>query len=149
MSITLRPVDGSNFRKCVDLKVADGQENFVASNVFSIAQSKIYPHLVPLAAYAGDELVGFAMYECNPQTGSHWIDRVMIDHAHQGRGCGRALTLALIEKIRQLDAAEVFLSIVPGNENAEKLYQSLGFERTGNVSEGGEMIMRLKLEAEA
>jgi diamine N-acetyltransferase len=150
MSITLREIDASNFRQSINLKVAEGQEQFVASNVASIAQSKVYPHLVPLAAYRDGELVGFAMYECDPEDGTHWIARVMIGAAHQGKGYGRELMLALIEKIGQLPGGdEIFLSIVPGNEAAEKLYRSLGFAPTGEVSDGGEKIMRLKLEAEA
>jgi diamine N-acetyltransferase len=146
MSIVLRQIDERNFRQCVDLKVGDGQEGFVASNLMSIAESKIYPYLLPLAAYDREDLIGFAMYGCDPETGSHWIVRVMIDRAHQGKGYGRALTLALIEKIRQMPGVdEIFLSIVPGNEPAAKLYRSVGFEPTGRTSAGGETIMRLKV----
>jgi hypothetical protein len=46
---------------------------------------------------------------------------------------------------RQRDCQEVFLSFVPENVGAEKLYSGLGFEQTGESDEDGEIIMRFKL----
>ncbi len=62
MKITLREITPQNFRECIDLKVADGQENFVAANLMSIAQAKIYPTAKPFAVYHDNEMVGFVMY---------------------------------------------------------------------------------------
>jgi len=146
MNITLREITPQNFRQCIDLKVADGQENFVAANVMSIAQAKIYPTANPLAVYHEDEMVGFVMYGFDTDEEHFYLGRLMIDAQYQGKGFGKAATLAVIEKMKQIeDCREIYLSFVPQNTGAEKLYSSVGFERTGKISEDGEVIMRFSL----
>ncbi|HEY0657149.1 MAG TPA: GNAT family N-acetyltransferase [Pyrinomonadaceae bacterium] len=147
MSVSLREVDEYNFWQCINLKVADEQKNFVAPNVRSIAESKVFPYLVPQAIYADEELIGFALYGRDPESGNYWIVRLMIDEKFQGKGYGKAATLGLIEKIRRLpDSGDIYLSFVPGNAGAEKLYRSVGFERTGETDADGEVIMRLSMK---
>jgi len=97
MTISLKPIDRDNFRECIGLDVYPEQKEFVGSNVVSIAESKVYPHRVPLAMYNDDELVGFVMHGRDPEKLRHWIVRLMIDRAFQGRGFGRAAALALID----------------------------------------------------
>ena len=67
--VELREITPQNFKECIDLKVADSQKSFVATNVMSIAQSKIYPTVTPMAIYAGDELVGFTMFGLDEDDG--------------------------------------------------------------------------------
>ncbi|MDQ3022240.1 MAG: hypothetical protein M3R36_16955 [Bacteroidota bacterium] len=43
MNIILREVTKENYLEAIKLKVTLEQNNFVASNIFSIAQSKFYP----------------------------------------------------------------------------------------------------------
>lgn len=144
--VELREITAQNFRDCVNLKVGDAQKTFVASNVMSIAQSKIYPTMNPAAIYAGDELVGFTMFGLDTDDGRYYLVRLMIDEKHQGKGYGRAATLAVIERLKQIEnCREIYLSFVPENTNAEKLYESVGFQRTGEISEG-EIVMRFALE---
>ncbi len=148
MNITLREITPQNFRECVDLKVADGQENFVAANLMSIAQAKIYPTANPLAVYHEDEMVGFVMYGFDTDEEHFYLGRLMIDEKHQGKGYGKAATLEVIERMRQIeDCREIYLSFVPENTGAEKLYTSVGFERTGEISEDGEVIMKFSLSS--
>ena len=143
MTVSLQEIDAGNFHQCLKLKVADGQENYVADNAVSIAESKIFPHLTPLAVYSENELVGFAMYGRDTETGNFWLVRLMIDASQQGKGYGRAATRAVIEKLnREFDCREIYLSFVPANVCAEKFYSGLGFERTGETDEDGEIIMR-------
>lgn len=143
MSISLREIDKNNFRECVGLKVAGFREKFVAPNVMSLAQLKIYPAANALAVYAGDEMVGFVMYGYDEDDGHFYLGRLMIDEKHQGKGYGKAATLEIIERMKQLpECGDLFLSFVPENTGAEKLYSSVGFERTGKTSESGEIIMR-------
>jgi diamine N-acetyltransferase len=146
MKVSLREIDQKNFRECVNLKVAAGQETFVATNVMSIAQVYIYPTANPLAVYAGDEMVGFVMYGYDEEDEHFYLGRLMIDEKHQGKGYGRAATLAVIERMKLIEnCREIFLSFVPENTGAEKLYQSVGFERTGKTSESGEIVMRFTI----
>jgi diamine N-acetyltransferase len=147
MNVSLREIDKNNFRECVNLKVAGSQEKFVAPNVMSIAQLKIYPAANAFAVYAGEEMVGFVMYGCDEDDGHFYLGRLMIDEKHQGKGFGRAATLEVIERMKQAEnCQELFLSFVPENVGAEKLYSSIGFERTGKTSESGEIIMRFDLK---
>jgi diamine N-acetyltransferase len=149
MNVTLREITPQNFRQCIDLKVADGQEEFVAANVISIAQTKIYPTFNPLAVYHEDEMVGFVMYGYDPDEEKFYLGRLMIEAQHQGKGYGKAATLAVIERMKQIeDCREIYLSFVPENTSAEKLYSSVGFERTGEISEHNEVVMKFPLSSD-
>lgn len=146
MNISLREITPENFDACIKLQVAEEQKSFVAANVYSIAQSKVYPTHLPWAIYAGDEMVGFVMFGLDTDDDKYYLGRLMIDENHQGRGYGKAATRAVIERMKEIeDCREIYLSFVPGNKGAEKLYLSVGFEKTGEVSEDGEIIMRFAL----
>lgn len=144
MSITLEPITRDNYRACVQLRVAPDQEHFVASNAFSLVQAAYEPECVPLAIYDGETMVGFAMYALDPDEGSYWIYRLMIDVGHQGKGYGRAAMMALIERMRQLpDCDQLAISYEPHNDVARRLYAGLGFVETGEIIDG-ETVARLR-----
>ena len=146
MSVSLREITPANFKECVNLKVGEAQRTFVAPNVMSIAQSKIYPTVSPMAVYAGEEMVGFAMFGLDEDDGRFYLVRLMIDEKQQGKGYGRAAALAVIEKMREnADCRVLYLSFVPENKGAEALYKSIGFEPTGEIDEG-EIVMRYIME---
>jgi len=129
----------------VRLTLAPGQEDFVASNVYSLAQAAYQGGLVPLAVYAttadgqgNAALVGFVMYSTLPdEVGRHWIFRVMFDQSQQGKGYGRAAMALLLDEMRANipDLRTIALDFHERNHVAEKLYESLGFVRTGEVEE--------------
>ncbi|HEX8719535.1 MAG TPA: GNAT family N-acetyltransferase [Pyrinomonadaceae bacterium] len=146
MTVTLRDIDRGNFMQCVRLDVREGQRGFVATNVFSIAQSKVEPGYVVQAVYAGDEMVGFVMYGHDEEDGGHWLARLMIDRSHQGKGYGRAAAEEVVRRLRaEPGCRQVALSVNPENATAQALYRSLGFEKTGEVAHGEE-VMRLRFE---
>ncbi|HUY78261.1 MAG TPA: GNAT family N-acetyltransferase [Ktedonobacterales bacterium] len=152
-TVALRPVTGDNWQAVVRLTLAPGQEDFVASNVYSLAQAAYQLGLIPLAVYAtsagygsADEsatepvetLVGFAMYSRLPdELGRHWIFRVMFDQSQQGKGYGRATMLLLLERMRATipDLRTITLDFNQRNHVAEALYESLGFVKTGEMEE--------------
>jgi diamine N-acetyltransferase len=149
VNITLREIDRENYRAIGKLKVAPDQELFVASNPWSLAQSKYEPDLTPLGVYDEDTPVGFVMYrdEDYGVMGKAWsIWRLMIDHTQQGQGYGRAAMEALLLRLRtqSTNHTGIFISFVPENEAAKKLYESLGFDDTGLI-EDGEMVYRMAL----
>ena len=149
MKITLRDITRENFNQCVKLEVDAGQENFVAKNVYSIAQSRVEPTFLPQAVYDGEEMVGFVMYGYDHEEGCYSVARLMIDKNHQRKGYGRAAMEEAIRRMReQPNCREIALSINPENASAQKLYESLGFVKTGEVSYG-EDVMRLKFEGSA
>ena len=145
MTVTLRPITRDNLWAVVDLKLHPGQEGFVADNVDSIANAYVEPTFVPLAVYAGDELVGFAMYGQHPRTGAWWLIRLMVDREHQGKGYGRAASEAVIEMMAErVGCEEIVTSFVPSNAVAAGLYASLGFRPTGEI-EDEEPLVSLRL----
>jgi len=88
-------------------------------------------------------MVGFIMYGRDPADNCYCVARLMIDERHQGKGYGRTAMLEAIKRMRaKPDCHEIVLSIEPENVVAEKLYESLGFRKTGEVI-GGEVVMRL------
>lgn len=145
MTIELRDVTRKNWRECIALTVAPGQEQFVAPNVRSLAESKFYPRDVPLAIYDGDQMIGFTMIgqeEEEAAAGQWWIIRFMIDAKQQGKGYGKAALREVLKLLQtRPDCKEIFLSVEPHNTVARHLYHAFGFVDTGLI-ESGEMVMR-------
>ena len=146
-TIRLRPITRANWQTCVSIEVRPDQRDFVASNAYSLAQAAYEPGLIPLAVYDAerDEMVGFLMYaELPDEQGRHWIYRVMIAPQQQGKGYGRALMLAAIARMRATipTLREITLDFHKDNAVAERLYESLGFRKTGEV-EGDEVFATL------
>jgi diamine N-acetyltransferase len=145
MDITFRPVTRENFSAVIELTVRPEQADFVASNLYSLAEAAIEPTWTPLAIYAGDDLVGFAQFGRDDETGRWWLMRYMIDAQHQGRGYGTAALPVLIDlMIERHGCGEIFLDYSPSNDVAERLYARMGFVPTGEVEEG-EIEARLGL----
>ncbi|MER2263473.1 MAG: GNAT family N-acetyltransferase [Psychrobacillus sp.] len=120
-------------------------EQFVASNALSIAQSVYETGWTVKGIEAEDKLIGFAMYGFDEDTANYWICRFMIDHKSQGKGYGRKAVELVLEELKQLDGCNsIYLSTEPDNEKAIKLYESLGFQKTGNINEGeAEFVLNL------
>jgi diamine N-acetyltransferase len=144
LTLQLHKISRGNLLECIGLHTRDDQKEFVASNVFSIAQAYVEPTWVPLAIYADEMMVGFVMYGREVETGFDWIIRLMIDARYQGRGYGRATMLELLATLRQSpDSKGIKISYSPQNETAERLYAQLGFRPTGEIEEG-EVVAQLQ-----
>lgn len=143
MSVSLKEINRNNWEECIKLKVKETQENFVDSNAYSLLESKFEPSKFALAIYNHEAMVGFVMYGL--YNDSWWIIRLMVDRNHQGNGYGKAAILKVIEILRNKPGCNrIFTSYEPENSVAEKLYLSLGFEKTGRIEEG-EIILYLTL----
>jgi diamine N-acetyltransferase len=138
MSVQLRPLTEDNWEECIKLTVANEHQNFVAPNVYSIAQSRFEPTWVPLAIYNDDTMVGFLMYD----SADYELVRLMVDQHHQGKGYGAAAMRLLLEHFeREYACPTTKTTFVPGNTVAEQLYLKLGYEKTGELKEG-EIVVR-------
>jgi diamine N-acetyltransferase len=145
MAVSLVEVSADNWQECIRLQVADDQREFVASNLYSLAQSKFEPSCVPLAIYDQEIMVGFAM-TCREGGDVCWIYRLMIDKRYQRRGYARAAMDLVIQRLRDdPDCREILISYDPENIAARELYRRLGFESTGQIDEG-ELVLRLPEE---
>ncbi len=145
MQAELKPVDQHNFATCVSLSVAPDQVDFVASNLHSLAEAYAFPAFQPRAVYVDGTMVGFLMFGFGDQSNKWWIIRLMIDHAYQGKGYGRAAMRVAIDLLgQQPDCREIMISYYPSNVAPERLYERIGFRKTGDMLHG-EVIARLDL----
>jgi diamine N-acetyltransferase len=141
--VRLEDVTARNWRAVARLKLAPEQEDLVASNLYSIAQSKFDPNARPRAVYAGGDLVGFIMYDVEASEAS--IYRFMIDRKHQGKGYGRAALARTLDEIRATPGVKkISIGYMPENPVAKPFYASFGFVEVG-TDEDGEVIAELKL----
>ncbi len=146
--IILKEINEENFRDCTRLSVSEHQKNFVAPNVYSIAQAYIhYGSAFPYGIYQDDQMVGFVMLGHNKEDQEFWLWRLMIDEKFQRQGLGREAVKLALEKFREMGASEVFLSYEPENHGADALYRSFGWLPTGKI-EHGEIVMLNKLKEE-
>jgi len=155
--IHLEPITASNWEDAIELKVRPDQEHFVASNVYSIAESQFLHEedggtiwkYTALGIYAADEMIGFTMYCWEQNLGKQcFISRLMLSAHQQGKGYGKMamdLLLTRIEAEAGPNAIEVLISYEPHNEVARKLYASVGFVETGEMVDG-EVIAKRPLK---
>jgi diamine N-acetyltransferase len=139
--IKLKDVTAKNWRAIARLELSPDQEDLVASNLDSIAESKFDPDARPRAIYADDQPVGFLMYDASEREAL--IYRFMIDRRHQGKGYGRAALVLVLDEIRAIPKVrKAVISYMPDNKVAKAFYASLGFVETG-IDEDGEMMAKL------
>ena len=145
MNITLQPVTAENWKALIKLKVREDQAHFVASNLYSIAESQFgdefegHWDLHPFGIYDGETPVGFLMYGYNFDHPTHqaFIQRLMVDDKYQGKGYGRFGMERILETFRADERImAVGISYEPNNSAASKLYASLGFVETGRMYDG-------------
>ncbi|ERJ10898.1 GNAT family N-acetyltransferase [Haloplasma contractile] len=135
--IRFMEVDEQNFYKCLELSVTDEQSQYVAANVFSIAQAYVYEAWTPLCIYYDDQLIGFTLYGIDPDDKEVWIIRFMIDKQVQNRGFGKLAMIKLLGIIEQhYRCSKIRLGTKPENAVAQKLYEGVGFKNTGKMIEG-------------
>jgi len=155
--VSLRPVDSSNYRECIELSVAPEQQRFVASNLQSLADAYVWREAAePYAVYSDDEMVGFALLfpladggddDSIPEPGTergYILVRLMIDDGFQGRGYGRAALDEIVALIRDRGLPTIRLSVVPENEQALDFYRRNDFAETGEIH-GGEIVMERQI----
>jgi diamine N-acetyltransferase len=145
MNLALQEINGDNWEECVTLSVSEHQKEFVADNAYSLLQSKFAEDQYPFAIYHREVMVGFIMYGKDRETKRMEMSRLMIDRKYQGRGYGRKASQLLLEKL--LDTygnIDLYTSAEPENVNAITLYESLGFEKTGEIM-WGEIVLKKQL----
>ena len=138
-SLTIHPVDSSNWRDIIALQVADSQQKFIEKNEISILES-VYDRKHDWKCYGLFEdgiAVGFVMIGAENKVERYiWLDRFMIDANLQGRGLGAAFLQLTIEFISEhFEVGEIVLSVTKDNPGAKAFYERHGFENTGLVDE--------------
>lgn len=136
MTVSLRPITADNFTDAFRLKVRADQEKFVSNPIRSLAQAYVYrDQCQPFGIYDGDRMVGYVMVIYDYDIPEYDIWHMMIDDSQQGKGFGRAAMHLVLDYIAQKpfgDSNRVALTCNKENPIALRLYQSLGFQLTGN-----------------
>ena len=131
------------------LRVAPGQEQFVASVENSFADAVNYPEACARfwAIYDPDLAtpVGFAMISDGiPEdvleadetlVGPYFLWRLLIDEGHQRQGYGTAALDAVVAYVRSRGARSLLVSAHQGEGGPQPFYERYGFVRTGRVVE--------------
>jgi diamine N-acetyltransferase len=134
MEILLKEVTSENWEECIDLKVSEEQKDFVSPNYYSLLQGKFEKECYPLCIYDGEAMVGFLMYDIDPDTNRLEMSRLMMDKNNQGKGYGKAAISKLFDLVREkYGDVEFYTSIEPENVATGKLYESMGFKKTGEI----------------
>lgn len=147
MCITLQEVTKDNWIDCINLSLYPEQEEYLASNVDSIAESKFEPDNQLRAIYKDQKVIGFVAFcveDDPPDPELYWIFRFMVDQNFQGLGYGTKALNLVIEEIKQLGAKRIYTMHKPKNNIAGKLYQKAGFIYIGQLDDG-DLLMEMKL----
>jgi len=168
--ITIKPISilSEEMPICIALDVHEGQEKFVADNVYSLAQAydtnKHHDETgegsiaVPYAVYSDDVMVGFTMYgyfqpdpddddNYDNENPCYYIWRLLIDKNHQRKGIGLEAVRLVMEEIKKKPqgyATHCYVSYMPDNIGSKTTFGNYGFEEDGRVM-GGETVARYKL----
>lgn len=148
--LVLRPVDAATWRGVADLEVTPAQRAFVAEPSRYLALCAYGDSgWRPLAVLLEGRVIGFLMWAVDEEEDACWLGGVLLDRAWQGRGYGRRLMVAALDRLEREGGHRRFaLSYRPDNVVARGLYASLGFVETGET-EGDEVVARLELDAAA
>lgn len=158
--LELVKIDNKNVWKITKMMVSKNQEDFVASNEYSIIEAFAVREsgyvALPFGLYEGGVPVGFVMIgygsigddeEPEMVNDSYCIWRFMIDKDYQGIGLGSKAMNAVMEYIRTFPCGKAkycWLSYGPENVAAKSLYHKFGFEENGEM-DGDEIVAILKL----
>ena len=151
MTITFREITSDNYSQVLNLKITPEQEaaKFVSPVVRSLADAWFYREegiTYPKAIYAKEDLVGFIMYDLDPEEQQVFIWRFLIDQRYQGKGYGRQTIEAVLAMAKeQAKITKVVADYVDGNEPMKKILLGLGFEETGFDQDSKEHIMVYQL----
>lgn len=144
--LSLKPITKHNWIEAISLTVREDQEEFVASNTFSLAQLNFLDDFYAKGIYSGDTLIGFTLYGLDEEDQEYWIYRYMIDARYQGKGYGSKAISLIIDDIKELKEphhSTLTLSYEPENKQARHIYEKAGFKEVEGLIIDGEQVARL------
>ena len=137
--INLRKITEENFIDAFNLKLGEGQEQYVSHPIRSLAQAYVYrEQCQPFGIYNDDEMVGYVMVIYDYDVPEYDIWHMMIDVSKQGKGYGKAALEQVINYIKTKPSGgsdKVALTCNKENPVALELYRRMGFEETGAEDE--------------
>ena len=132
--ITFRKIDQSNYMDCICLKVRGDQTGFVADNARSLVEARFEEGLYTRAVYSDDTMVGFVLFDYDPEIPGWCMSRFMIGAQYQGQGLGKEAVLRFLDFMREeRKVGELYLHVELENTAAYQLYEKLGFQTVGEI----------------
>lgn len=149
--VRLERLTRDNWEKVITLAIADEQRRFLEtpSVLYAFAEVQFHPTYTAYGVFDDETVVGFVIYGCLPEDRfKWWIPLLIIDLHYQGQGYGRAAMQLIISAVREQapGCREIALSYKSDNQVAERLYLSLGFAKTDEIDERGQVTMRMKFQ---
>ena len=142
-AVLLAEVDATNWIVLAEIEPKPDQRDFVAPVTRYLCLAHYGGEWNPLAIETDGTIVGHVMWAVDDADGSTWLGGLVIDAAHQGRGIGRAVVEAFLDRFTEGGKTNVALSYSPENEVARRLYLGAGFVETGEM-EGDEIVARYR-----
>lgn len=140
MDVRLTEIDYEHFHEVIDLELEEDQEEYLPSNVYSLAEAGFSRSFFPRAIWLQEDIVGFLMYQINESATARYpctIWRFMIDRRYQNRGIGKAAMSLLIEELKtEQRCASVEIFYDDSNAAASRLYTQYGFTIVGHRDDG-------------
>ena len=148
INIVLKPVTVNNWKACIALELASDQQDFVSSNLYSIAEAQFYPDAKSRAIHNEEnQLVGYALFGRDVLTWKWKIFRIMIDQSHQQKGYGKAAMKEIIKTIsEESGCSDILICYQDSNQVARRLYASLGFVEQ-QISADGKVTAVLEMKS--
>ncbi|MBM7806710.1 diamine N-acetyltransferase [Geodermatophilus bullaregiensis] len=144
-AVELEPLTPGNVRAVCELRLAPGQERFVAPNAVSIAEAYVHPQAWCRAVRSGGRLVGFVMLWDSAEEPGYMLWRLMVDAAAQGRGISRRVVALVAGHVRAQGATVLKVSARNGSGSPAPFYLALGFVPTGEMADEDEPVYALDL----
>ncbi len=140
--VSLREITAETLFPIIKLSetLTETQRHMVAPNAVSIAEAHFSPYAWFRAIYADETPVGFLMLHIGPEDDTkpaeeqpvvHFLWRLMVGGAYQGKGFGRRALELLMDRLRGEGVTRLAVSCHPGDDGPEGFYRRLGFERDG------------------
>jgi len=148
------PITRQTLGGFLKMRLKDGQDEFVAPNAVTIAESIYEKGSEVYGIFEGQTPVGLAALIdlAHPEAFLHegedpngvYLWRLSIDGAHQGQGHGRAALDFAVSRAGDLGRAYVSLTANPQEGTPIPFYEKYGFSKTGRVIDGEvELALRL------
>jgi len=95
-----------------------------------LAECSLYRADLDLALRDGDQLAGYAIFWADPVTRVGLLEPMRIEDAYQGRGLGKVLIAAGLDRLAAAGCTRLKVSYELSNEAAVRLYASAGYRAT-------------------
>jgi ribosomal protein S18 acetylase RimI-like enzyme len=92
---------------------------------------EICQHCMLLVARDKNNIIGMLSlcHSVTPSGSKWWIEDVVVDESERGKGVGRSLVSEAVECVKANGGGQIELTSRPSRIAANKLYQSIGFEK--------------------